>query len=59
MESAIFKDYHSTPTAFLTNFTKTVKLTIGDETAFHETTSKNRENYWKVDFQIDILEEAC
>ena len=23
------------------------------------TTSKNHENYWKVDFQIDILEEAC
>ena len=27
MESAMFNDHHGTPTAFLTNFTKTVKLT--------------------------------
>ena len=32
---------------------------IGDETASHVTTSKNHEKYWKVDFQIDILGEAC
>ena len=55
MESAMFNDHHGTPTAFLTNFTKIVKLTetpkkhvtVRDETASDVTTCTSKKS-WKL-----------
>ena len=56
-------NHHGTPTLFLMNFTKTVKLTKTPITCHYRGWNsfscdhlKNHENYWKGDFQINILE---
>ena len=59
-------NHHGTPTLFLTNFTKTVKLTKTPITCHYRGWNsfscdhlQNHENYWKVDFQINIFGDAC
>ena len=59
-------NHHGTPTLFLMNFTKTVKLTKTPITCHYRGWNsfscdhlKNHENYWKVDFQINMFGVAC